>query len=62
MPVDQLTNIEMSRLQLTLVDGHRVNSTVWTFFFDLQARATSEIAVASLRDLDNLYTVNCTRN
>ena len=32
------------------------------FFFDLQARATSEIAVASLRDLDNLYMVNCTRN
>ena len=32
------------------------------FFFDLQARATSEIAVASLRDLDNLYTLNCTRN
>ena len=32
------------------------------FFSDLQARATSEIAVASLRDLDNLYTVNCTQN
>ena len=25
-----------------------------------KTRATSEIAVASLRDLDNLYTVNCT--
>ena len=30
MPVDQLTNIKMSRLRLTLVDGHRVNPTVWT--------------------------------
>ena len=30
MPLDQLTNIKMSRLRLTLVDGHRVNPTVWT--------------------------------
>ena len=30
MPVDQLANIKMSRLRLTLVDGHRVNPTVWT--------------------------------
>ena len=30
MPVDQLTNIKMSRLRLTLVDGHRVHPTVWT--------------------------------
>ena len=30
MPVDQLSNIKMSRLQLTLVDGRRVNPTVWT--------------------------------
>ena len=30
MPVDQLTNIKMSRLRLTLVDGHRVNPAVWT--------------------------------
>ena len=30
MPVDQLTNIKMSRLRLTLVDGRRVNPTVWT--------------------------------
>ena len=29
MPVDQLDNIKMSRLRLTLVDGHRVNPTVW---------------------------------
>ena len=30
MPVDQLANIKMSRLRLTLVDGHRVNPTAWT--------------------------------
>ena len=30
MPVDQLANIKMSRLRLTLVDGHRVHPTVWT--------------------------------
>ena len=30
LPVDQLTNIKMSRLRLTLVDGHRVNPAVWT--------------------------------
>ena len=30
LPVDQLDNIKMSRLRLTLVDGHRVNPTVWT--------------------------------
>ena len=30
LPVDQLDNIKMSRLRLTLVDGDRVNPTVWT--------------------------------
>ena len=30
LPVDQLDNIKMSRLRLTLVDGHRVNPAVWT--------------------------------
>ena len=60
-PITKTRRRLSSSPEALLHQSPNLEDTWETIFFDLQARATSEIAVASLRDLDKLYKRNYTK-